>query len=75
GIRGNTLGQSGIQSGSEGTVGLLNVAVAGGNTGDVGTVVRQYNLFNDIIAESFCPNLTFFETDYKTPKYIECNYQ
>ena len=39
GIRGNTLGQSGIQSGSEGTVGLLNVAVAGGNTGDVGTVV------------------------------------
>ena len=39
GIRGNTLGQRGIQSGSEGTVGLLNVAVAGGNTGDVGTVV------------------------------------
>ena len=39
GIRGNTLGQSGIQSRSEGTVGLLNVAVAGGNTGDVGTVV------------------------------------
>ena len=39
GIRGNTLGQSGIQSGSEGTVGLLNVAVAGGNTGDVGAVV------------------------------------
>ena len=39
GIRGNTLGQGGIQSGSEGTVGLLNVAVAGGNTGDVGAVV------------------------------------
>ena len=42
GIRGNTLGQSGIQSGSEGTVGLLNVAVAGGNTGDVGTVVTLF---------------------------------
>ena len=39
GIRGNTLGQGGIQSGSEGPVGLLNVAVAGGNTGDVGAVV------------------------------------
>ena len=39
GIRGNTLGQGGIQSGSEGTVGLLNVAVAGGNTGDVGAMV------------------------------------
>ena len=42
GIRGNTLGQGGIQSGSEGTVGLLNVAVAGGNTGDVGTVVTLF---------------------------------
>ena len=39
GIRGNTLGQGGIQSGSEGTVGLLDIAVAGGNTGDVGAVV------------------------------------
>ena len=39
GIRGNTLGQSGIQSGSEGTVGLLDIAVAGGNTGDVGAMV------------------------------------
>ena len=39
GIRGNTLGQDGIQRGAEGTVGVLDIAVGRGNTRNMGAVV------------------------------------
>ena len=39
GIRGNTLGQNGVQRGAEGTVGVLDIAVGRGNTRNMGAVV------------------------------------